>query len=197
MKKEGAIVNFDIELVGRVCRARNVKEILETKGYQASCSGNNLNLELWLKPNVSGIKFASDEEKVVQEGLVVTRVKPEAVTECTLIVMGLPFNSPDTVVHEMVENHGGHMVSPHCSMETIKDGPWRGQFNGTRRYRVEMGSQILPIGRYYLLDDTRVRVQYQGNMSTCARCHLFPADCLGGGRARDCEVAPESPSSNT
>ena len=60
-------------------------------------------------------------------------VKQEAVTECTLIVMGLPFNSPNRVVHEMVENHGGHMVSPHCSMETIKDGPWRGQFHGTKR----------------------------------------------------------------
>ena len=80
VKKEGAVVNFDIELVGRVCQALNVKEILETKGYQASYSGNNLILDLWLKPNINGIKFASDEEKVVQKGLVITRVKPEAVT---------------------------------------------------------------------------------------------------------------------
>ena len=116
-------------------------------------------------------------------------MRPQTVTECSLVIMGLPFDSPDTIVQEMVENHGGKMVSLHSTMETIRDGPWRGQFNGTRRYRVEMGSQVLPIGSYYLLDDTRVKMQYQGNTSTCARCQQFPADCPGAGRARDCETS--------
>ena len=77
------------------------------------------------------------------------------------------------------------MVSPHSTMETINEGPWRGQYNRRMRYEVEMGSQVLPIGSYYLLDDTKVKVQYQGNTSTCARCHQFPADCPGAGKTRD------------
>lgn len=169
-------MNLDIDLVAKVCKTLAIKHILETQGFLALYSGNNLTLELWLKPTVSGIKFASEEKKPVHEGLVITRFKPQAVTECTLMIMGLPFNRPDTVVQEMVENPGSRMVSPNSTIETKKEGPWRGQFNGTRRYRVEMGGQVLPIGSYYLLDDTRVRVQYQGNTGTCARCHQLPAD---------------------
>ena len=77
--------------------------------------------------------------------MLITKVKPEMVTECTLLLMGLPLNSPDTVVQEMVENQGGQMVSPHSTLDKVKDGPWGGQYNGSRRYRVKMGNQVLPV----------------------------------------------------
>ena len=79
-------------------------------------------------------------------------------SETNMTVWVLSFNSPDTVVQEMVENHGGRMASPHCALEMLKEGPWRGQYNGNRKQKVHMAGQVLSIGSYYLLDDARIRI---------------------------------------
>merc|ERR1711954_329726 len=64
-------------------------------------------------------------------------------------------------------------------------GPWKGQYNGHRRYKADFSEQVLPMGTYHLLGGAKVRVVYPGNTRTCARCHQGPLLCPGGGLTRD------------
>ena len=65
-------------------------------------------------------------------------------------------------------------------------GSGGGQVNGDRKYRVYFSGQIRPMGTYHHLGGRRVRIVYQGNTSTCGRCHEPPARCPGGGLASRC-----------
>merc|ERR1712081_108427 len=66
------------------------------------------------------------------------------------------------------------------------EGPWKGQYNGDRRFKADFSEQVLPMGTYHLLGGAKVRVVYPGNTRTCARCHQGPLLCPGGGLAREC-----------
>merc|ERR1712081_52257 len=66
------------------------------------------------------------------------------------------------------------------------EGPWKGQYNGDRRFKADFSEQVLPMGTYHLLGGAKVRVVYPGNAKTCARCHQGPLLCPGGGMAREC-----------
>ena len=104
----------------------------------------------------------------------------------------MPFCSPDSLVGEMVQFYGGKLLSPHGELDKYKAGPFAGQYNGVRKYKVDMTSQVQSMGTYHLLDDTRIKVRYPGNMTTCARCHQFPSGCPGRGRAKECEEKGEN-----
>ena len=47
---------------------------------------------------------------------------------------------------------------------SYKEGPWRGQYNGDRRYSVDFSAQIQPMGTYHILDGARCRIIYPGNL---------------------------------
>ena len=170
---------LDVDLVTKVMKAIKVKPNIDTQGSQAYYKGKSLIVDIWLQQQIQAAKFASEEEMALGEGLRIVRVKPAHQTHCTMVVWGLPFCTPDSLVEEMVNFYGGKLVSPTGVMEKYRDGPFRGQFNGVRRFKVDMTSQVQPMGTYHLLDDTRIKVHYPGNLNTCARCHQFPSGCPG------------------
>ena len=43
------------------------------------------------------------------------------------------------------------------------------------------------MGTFHIIDGSRVKVFYRGNIKTCARCHQAASDCPGQAIARDCE----------
>ena len=67
------------------------------------------------------------------------------------------------------------------------EGPFKGKFNGDRKYQVEFSGNIRGMGSYHFLDGERVRVFYSGNDKTCGRCHKTSGGCLGSGIAKECE----------
>ena len=104
----------------------------------------------------------------------------------TVLITGLSFNTPDSQVKHYIESFGAKMVGIEPIYGVYKEGPWRGQYNGERRYKVDFSEQIIPMGTYHLLNSDKIKVIYPGNTRTCGRCHQAPSSCPGGGIARVC-----------
>ena len=139
-----------------------------------------------LKVGINPEKYGSRERRTVSDSLKIIHTRPEISREVQMMVVGLPFNAPDSLVHEQVELFDGK-VKGNPVQGTYKVGPWRGQYNGDRRYTVDFSGQILPMGTYHILGGARCRIAYPGNVQTCARCHNFPKACPGSGMARSCD----------
>ena len=71
----------------------------------------------------------------------------------------------------------------------FSEGPFKGKYNGERRYQVDFSNSSRSMGTYHFLDGSRVRIFYRGNEKTCGRCHRTAREIPGGGLARDCDGA--------
>ena len=67
-KLEGVVVNMDINLVKKICRVIDVKDILDTQGYQVSYRAKILSLELTLKPTVNPINLLVRRRNRLKQG---------------------------------------------------------------------------------------------------------------------------------
>ena len=180
--------NFGDELVGEICKVIGVNVGTQTMGYQVHFTPREITLSVVLRPEIGAERFCSQEVKHVRDGLRIVAVKPDNLRVVKLRIVGLYFNTPDSLVIEYLENFGIKVTSQTSSMDTFKEGPWRGQLNGERVYQAEVHSQKCPMGSYHLMDGARVKVIYTGNTRTCARCHSPPDQCPGNGIARQCEA---------
>ena len=103
-----------------------------------------------------------------------------------MVISGLPFNVSDEEVRDYVARFGGKLKNIPPEFCKIKDGPWKGQFNGERRYKVDISGQKMPMGSFHIIGGTKVKITYRGNTSTCGRCQAPPSQCPGGGIAGRC-----------
>ena len=71
---------------------------------------------------------------------------------------------------------------------SIVRGHLRAKTNGDRRYQVDFSGTRKHMGTFHLIDNSKVKVFYQGNMKTCGRCHKPASICIGSGIARNCEI---------
>ena len=179
-------VQLKCDEVSRLCEIVGLKVGIETEGYQAHYSRKKITLSVWAKDGVSLERRVMDQPREFNSDLTITQVRPAHRREVTLLITGLPFNTPDSQVKHYVESFGAKMMSVEPIYGVYKEGPWIGQYNGERRYKVDFTSQITPMGTYHLLNDAKVRVSYPGNTRTCGRCHKAPTSCVGGGIARVC-----------
>ena len=182
------IITFDDELVGCICKKVGVSIGTQTMGSQIHFNPREIVISVMLKPEVGPEQFCSQETKYVTEGLRIVAVKPDSSRIVKIRMVGLYFNTPDSLISDYVECFGIKLVSSSPKMDTHQKGPWKGQLNGDRIYEAEVHSQKCPMGSYHLIDGARVKVIYPGNSRTCARCHYAPSECPGGGIARDCEA---------
>ena len=180
--------NFGDELVGEICQVIGVNVGTQTMGYQVHFTPREITLSVVLRPEIGAERFCSQEVKHVRDGLRIVAVKPDNLRVVKLRIVGLYFNTPDSLVIEYLENFGIKVTSQTSNMDTYREGPWRGQLNGERVYQAEVHSQKCPMGSYHLIDGARVKVIYTGNTRTCARCHSPPDQCPGNGIARQCEA---------
>ena len=179
-------VSINCEQVVQICHLVGIQVGDQTEGYQAHYNRKSIVLSVWVKDGVSLERFATDQPKDFSSDLTITQVRPAHRKEVTLLVTGLSFNTPDGQVKHYVESFGGKMVGVEPIYGVFKKGPWKGQYNGDRRYKVDFSNQIMPMGTYHLLNNDKIRVVYHGNTQTCGRCHQAPASCPGGGIARAC-----------
>ena len=124
---------------------------------------------MWAKPAVSLERFVSEEARVFTPELTVTSVRPAVKREVTVLVTGLHFNTSDNMVKEYLECFGAKVNGCEPIYGVHKEGPWKGQYNGDRRYKADFSAQILHMGTYHLLGGAKVRVAYPSNTRTCAR----------------------------
>ena len=185
-KVQQKTVNINCEQVVKICDLVGIRVGTETEGYQAHYNRKSINLSVWAKDGVGLERFVTDKPKEFSSDLTITQVRPAYRKEVTLLVTGLSFNTPDGQVKHYIESFGGKMVGVEPVYGVYRDGPWKGQCNGDRKYKVDFTNQRMPMGTYHLLNNDKIRVVYNGNTRTCGRCHQGPATCPGRGKAREC-----------
>ena len=122
------------------------------------------------------------------KGIVTGMIRPQGRKDVTVTFQGLDFNTPDNLICEYIEKFGGVILSRNVVYGKYTEGPFRGKYNGDRKYQVDFTSCRRTMGTYHYLDGAKVRVFYRGNEKTCGRCHKTPNVCLGLGIARDCDT---------
>ena len=122
---------------------------------------------------------------MVANGVKTGIIRPMGRREVSVLIKGLNFNTPDSLVREYLGKHG-KVVSDKVIYEKDKDGPFKDLYNGNRRYHIDftLGKNL---GSYHIIDGSKVQVTYAGQHKTCGRCHKTSRDCPGGGVARQCE----------
>ena len=108
----------------------------ETEGYQAHYGRKNITLAVWAKQGVSLERFISENSKDFSNDLTISQVRPAKRREVTLLISGLNFNTPDEQVKHYVEHFGVRFVNVEPVYGVHHEGPWKGQYNGERRYKV-------------------------------------------------------------
>ena len=179
-------VNLSCEDVSRLCNIVGIRVGDDTEGYQAYYNRKGITLSIWAKQGVSLEKFVNDNPREFSSDLTISQVRPAHKREVLVLITGLSFNTPDSQVKHYIESFGAKVIGVEPVYGVFKDGPWRGQYNGERRFKADFTQQTMPMGTYHLLDGAKVRVAYPGNTRTCGRCHQPPSNCAGGGIARVC-----------
>ena len=179
-------INIKGEDVSRICETVGIKVGQETEGYQAHYGRKNITIAVWAKQGVSLERFISENSKDFSNDLTISQVRPAKRREVTLLISGLNFNTPDEQVKHYVEHFGVRFVNVEPVYGVHHEGPWKGQYNGEKRYKVAFTDQVIPMGPYHLLNGAKIRIVYPGNTRTCGRCHQPPTSCPGGGIARVC-----------
>ena len=182
---QGTSVRIEDEIAAKLLARMDIDFVTQVEGIQ-SCPGNSRKLFVWLKDSIDISKFCREDSIKVTNGVKTGLIKPMDKSEVSVLVKGLNFNTPDTLVLEYLGRHG-KIMSNKVIYETIKEGPTKGIKNGDRKYLIDF-SKGLNLGSYHIIDGAKVLISYPGQIRTCGRCHKNARDCPGGGLARQCEL---------
>ena len=64
-------------------------------------------------------------------------IRPAGRREVTVNVTGLDFNTPDSLIIDYIRKFGGIMASNNVIYDKYLDGPFKGKYNGNRKYLVD------------------------------------------------------------
>ena len=178
---QGMRPNMEKDTVAKLCSKLGIQIQSQMEGYQLA----GKKIYIWLKANCDIDRFCSQDSIKVADGIKTGLVKPMDRREVDVKVSGLNLNTPDSLVVEYLNKHG-RVVNSKVIYETDKEGPFKGLYNGDRRYLVDF-TDGRNLGSFHLLDGARIRVNYSGQRKTCGRCHMTSLGCPGGGIAKVCE----------
>lgn len=156
------------------------------EGYQISYRGKYGKIAVWCKDGLDLHRFCRREIFQVCRGVNTRNIRPAGRPDVTVTVIGLDYNTPDSLVQEYITKFGGKLISNSVIYGRHGEGPFKGKVNGERKYQVDFTSSTKSMGTYHYLDGERLRVYYMGNDKTCGRCHTDSSVCPGGGIAKDC-----------
>ena len=132
--------------VSKICEIVGIRVGTETEGYQAHYNRQTITLSIWIKPGIGLERFVSENNTQYSSDLTITQVRPANRREVMLLITGLSFNTPDTQVKHYVESFRAKMISVEPVYGVYREGPWRGQYNGERRYKVDFTNQSMKMG---------------------------------------------------
>ena len=182
--------NADLDDVGQEAIARVLKTLgidiaAQTQGYQVHYKGKVSIVSVWMCAGINLDRFCKDISIKVSNGVMTGLIRPAGKTDVTVKVDGLDFNTPDNFVIDYL-NKFGSVKSNTVTYSKYETGPFRGKYNGERRYQVDFGKASRQMGTFHLIDGAKVRVFYRGNKKTCGRCHKMADNCLGKAVAKGC-----------
>ena len=82
----------------------------ELLGYQIMY-GRVVTLAVWCVPGVNLEKFCRNENIQVSRGIWTRNIRPSGRRDVTVTVVGLDFNTPDSLVKDYIEKFGGKSVN--------------------------------------------------------------------------------------
>ena len=185
--KETEIV-IDQECVARLCKSIGLNVDSQVEGSQVQFNSGKYMISVWVVKGINLERFCREENINVGKGLVTGMIRPAGRRDVTLTVSGLDFNTPDNLICDYIRKFGGNILNANVIYSKFTEGPFKGKFNGDRKYQVDFTNCTRTMGTYHFLDGVRVRIFYRGNEKTCGRCHKVARDCLGAGIARDCDA---------
>ena len=189
---ERSDVNVDIVIdqveIERVLKTLGIDIKSQVEGYQLQYKGAISVISVWMPIGVNLERFCKDMVIRVNDTVSTGMIRPAGKSEVTVTVIGLDFNTPDTLVLEYLGMFGKVKNNSVIYCE-YSEGPFKGKKNGDRKYQVDFSGTRKNMGTFHLIDNCKVKVFYRGNMKTCARCHKPAISCVGSEIARNCEIS--------
>ena len=182
-----ADIDVTQEDVARVFQTLGIDIVSQVHGHQVQYKGRISVISVWMAAGVSLERFCKDVNIIVKEGVMTGIIRPAGKLEVKVTIVGLDFNTPDTFVIDYL-NKFGHVVSKTVVYSKYDTGPFKGKYNGERRYEVDFSKASRQMGTYHIIDGSKVRIFYRGNKKSCARCHQMPDVCPGKSIAKDCDT---------
>ena len=176
------------EDIARVLRSLGIDIAGQMQGYQVHFKGNVSVISVWMNAGVSLEKFCKDVNFKVTKGIMTGMIRPAGKTDVTVKIEGLDFNTPDTLVTDYLGKFGS-VKSDIVIYGKHDAGPFKGKYNGERRYQVDFTAAARQMGTFHLVDGNKIKIFYRGNKKTCGRCHKMAHDCPGEAVARNCALA--------
>ena len=183
-----ADLNLDSESIARVFKTLGIDLVSQYEGHQVQFRWRVSVISVWMKPGIVLDRFCKDVNIKVKPGVMTGMIKPAGQKDVTVTIIGVDFNTPDTFVIKYL-NHFGKVSNSAVIYSKFNEGPFKGKYNGERKYQVDFTNAARTMGTFHLIDGCKTRIYYRGNNKTCGRCHKVARDCLGQGIAKDCDRA--------
>ena len=178
-------IAVDEEDVARVFKTLGIEIMSQLQGYQIKYMGSFSIISVWMAPGTSLDRFCKDVSIKVADGVSTGLIKPAGKQDVMVSMVGLDFNTPDSFVVEYM-NKFGVVMSNAAVYSKFESGPFKGKYNGERKYQVDFSKAAQQMGTFHLIDGNKVKVFYRGNRKTCGRCHRVASECPGAAIARNC-----------
>ena len=177
-------INVDFEDVARVCKTLGIDISTQVQGSQIQYSGQVM-IKIWMAAGISLDRFCKDVGIRVTDDVITGIIRPAGKKDVTVSIVGLDFNTPDSFVTDYLSKFGT-VLNITVIYSKFESGPFKGKYNGERKYQVDFSKAAKQMGTYHLIDGAKVRVFYRGNQKTCGRCHKLSSDCPGDAIAKNC-----------
>ena len=171
--------------IARVFNTLGIDIKTQVEGYQVHYKGRNSIISVWMAAGVGLVQFCRDVNIKVTENVITGMIRPAGKKDVTVSVSGLDFNTPDNFVIDYM-NKFGVVMSNAVVYSKYETGPFQGKYNGERKYQVDFSKSSRHMGTFHLVDGSKVRIFYRGNMKTCGRCHKAANECPGFAMAKNC-----------
>ena len=87
-------------------------------------------------------------------------IRPAGKKDVTVSIVGIGFNTPDSFVMDYLSKFDV-IVNNMVIYSKFESGPFRGKYNGERKYQVDFTKTNHQIGTYHLIDGCKIRVYYR------------------------------------
>ena len=94
-----------------------------------------------LSKGVNLERFCRVEGINVSKGVMTGMIRPAGRSDVTMSVIGLDFNTPDTLMMDYINKFGGVIISRSVIYSKYSEGPFKGKYTGERKYQVDFSKQ--------------------------------------------------------
>ena len=160
-KDDSVNANIDPGAIHKQLTRLGINVASQVEGYQLF-PGRPFHMEVWMIPGVNLDQFCKEDVFQVNDKVKTSYIRPAGRREVTVSIKGLNFNTPDSHVIEYLNKHGV-VASNSVVYGKFADGPFKGKFNGIRKYLVDFTKgNKLNMGNFHIINGARVTDRYPG-----------------------------------